>query len=110
MARKCELMGVGVMTGNKVSHSNRKTRTRFLPNLMTLTFASDSLKRNLKIKLAASTLRTVNKYGNIDSFLVNVKSSKLTPFAQKLKTQIKKYLIVNDKLSEVRVVKKTKAS
>ena len=108
MSRKCELLGVGVMSGNKVSHSNRKTRRRFLPNLKTLSFKSDTLGTDLNLKITAATLRTVNKYGNIDSFLINCRYSKLTDSAKKLRTQIKKKLIKLGKLEEVQVVKEKK--
>lgn len=108
MSRKCELLSVGVMSGNKVSHSNRKTRRRFLPNLKTLSFKSDVLGADLSLKVATSTLRTVNKFGNIDNFLVNYRYSKLTESAQKLRRQIKKKLIKSGKLSEVQVVKEKK--
>lgn len=109
MSRKCELLSVGVMSGNKVSHSNRKTRRRFLPNLKTLSFKSDALGAELSLKIAASTLRTVNKFGNIDNFLVNYRYTKLTEAAQKLRRQIKKKLVKSGKLSEVQAVKEKKA-
>ncbi len=109
MSRKCELLSVGVMSGNKVSHSNRKTRRRFLPNLKTLSFKSETLGADISLKIAASTLRTVNKFGNIDNFLVNYRYSKLTESAQKLRRQIKKKLIKSGTLSEVQTVKEKKA-
>jgi large subunit ribosomal protein L28 len=108
MSRRCELLAVGVMSGNKVSHSNRKTRRRFLPNLKAVSFQSDALGSDLVLKVAASTLRTINKYGNIDNFLVNYRFAKLTESAQKLRRQIKKKLIKLGKLDEVKVVKVSK--
>jgi len=113
MARRCDLLGVGVMSGNKVSHSNRKTRRRFLPNLRSISFKSDVLGVSVALDVAASTLRTVNKYGNIDNFLVNSRFSHLTDAAKKLRTQIKKKLIKAGKLDEVkfpRVEKKAKST
>ncbi len=109
MSKKCNLTGVGVMSGNKVSHSNRKTRRRFLPNLRNISFKSDALGVNLNLKIATSTLRTINKYGNIDNFLVNCRNAKLTESAQKLRRQIKKKLIKLGKLEEVKIVKEKKA-
>ncbi len=108
MSRRCELLSVGVMVGNKVSHSNRKTRRRFLPNLKTISFKSDVLGVELNLKVAASTLRTVNKFGGIDNFLVNYRYAKLTNAARKLRTQIKKKLIKSGKLDEVKIVKEKK--
>jgi large subunit ribosomal protein L28 len=105
MSRRCDLLSVGVMVGNKVSHSNRKTRRRFLPNLKTISFKSDTLGSELTLKVATSTLRTINKYGNIDNFLVNYRSNKLSESAQKLRRQIKRKLIKLGKLDEVQVVK-----
>jgi len=110
MSRRCDLLAVGVMSGNKVSHSNRKTRRRFLPNLKTISFKSDSLGSDLTLKIATSTLRTVNKYGSIDNFLVNHRYAKLTDAAKKLRIQIKKKLIKLGKLEEVKVVKEKKAA
>ncbi len=109
MSRKCELLSVGVMSGNKVSHSNRKTRRRFLPNLKEVSLKSEVLGGDVKLKIAASTLRTINKYGNIDNFLVNCRNAKLTESAQKLRRQIKKKLIKLGKLEEVKIVKEKKA-
>jgi large subunit ribosomal protein L28 len=108
MSRRCDLLAVGVMSGNKVSHSNRKTRRRFLPNLKKISFKSDSLGVDVSLKVAASTLRTVNKFGNIDNFLVNYRYSKLTEEAKKLRRQIKKKLIKLGKLEEVKIIKEKK--
>ena len=109
MSRKCDLLDVGVMTGNKISHSNRKTKRRFLPNLKEVSFKSEVLGSNLKLRIAASTLRTVNKYGNIDSFLINYRHGKLTDLAKKLRMQIKNKLVKSNKLSEVKISKEKKA-
>ena len=54
MARRCELSGKAVLTGNQVSHSNRKTRTRFMPNLCNVTLISDTLKRSVRLRVAAA--------------------------------------------------------
>jgi large subunit ribosomal protein L28 len=89
MSRKCELLNIQAMSGNKVSHSNRKTRRRFLPNLKSISFFSDLLGANLNLKVATSTLRTINKYGNIDNFLINYKFNKLSERAQSLRLKIK---------------------
>jgi large subunit ribosomal protein L28 len=101
MSRKCDLLDIGVMSGNNVSHSNRKTRRKFLPNLKSISFKSDTLGVDLSFTIAASTLRTINKYGNIDSFLVNYRYAKLTKLAQGYRTKIKKKLISSNRLGEV---------
>ncbi len=110
MAKKCDLLGISVMSGNNISHSNRKTRRKFYPNLKIISLKSDALGVNLTLKIAASTLRTVNKYGNIDNFLVNYRFAKLSEKAQNLRLKIKKKLIKSGKINEVEIVKeKSKA-
>jgi large subunit ribosomal protein L28 len=108
MSRRCDLLAVGVMSGNKVSHSNRKTRRRFLPNLKTIAFHSDVLGVDLSLKVATSTLRTINKYGNIDNFLVNYRHAKLTDLATNLRNKVKRKLIKLGKLDEVKTIKEKK--
>lgn len=89
MTKKCELLSIKAMSGNKVSHSNRKTRRRFLPNLKSIALYSDALGSNVNLRIATSTLRTINKYGNIDSFLVKCRFNKLSEKAQSLRLKIK---------------------
>lgn len=108
MSKVCELLGVSIQTGNNVSHSNRKTKRRFYPNLRNVAFKSDVLGVKLNLKVATSTLRTVNKFGNIDNFLVNYKFLKLSKVAQALRNKIKKKLVKSDNVESVKspVVKK----
>lgn len=110
MSRKCDILGIGVMSGNNVSHSNRKTKRRFLPNLKNVSLKSEALGVSVNIKVAASTLRTINKYGSIDNFLVNYRFAKLTSQAQKLRNQVKKKLIKIGKLDEVKIINEKKAT
>ena len=88
MARRCEITGVGVMTGNNVSHANNKTKRRFLPNLQKITFISEKLEQAFQLKVASSTIRTVEKKGGLDEFLLNTSNSKLPNKARKIKKQI----------------------
>ena len=90
MARRCELTGKGVMSGNNVSHSNVKTRRRFLPNLNIATLTSETLGRSFRFKIAASTLRTVDHRGGLDAFLAKAKDGDLSPNALKVKREIEK--------------------
>lgn len=92
MSRTCDLTGTGVMSGNKVSHSNRKTRRRFLPNLQVVTLTSDALNQPVKLKLTAATIRTVDHNGGLDEFLLTTADSKLTEDAVTLKRRIKRAL------------------
>ena len=90
MSRTCGLTGTGVQSGNKVSHSNRKTRRRFLPNIQTITLNSDVLGQSFTLKLTAATIRTVDHNGGLDQYLLTTSSLKLTAEAQRLKRKIKK--------------------
>lgn len=90
MSRKCDLTGVGVQTGNNVSHSHRKTRRRFLPNLHNVSLLSEILGRKVSLRITAATLRTVDHNGGLDKFLLGTSSTKLTPLARKLKSDVKK--------------------
>ncbi len=90
MSRRCELTGKAVQSGNKVSHSNRKTRTRFLPNLVQVTLVSDALERSVKLRVSAAALRSVEHRGGLDDFLVKAHESDLSEDAVKLKREIAK--------------------
>ena len=89
MSRRCDLTGKGVMSGNNVSHAHNKTRRRFLPNLQETTLISDALGP-LQLKVAASTLRTVEHNGGLDAFLMSTADGKLTVPARKLKRQVRR--------------------
>ena len=78
MSRRCELTGIAVQSGNKVSHSNRKTRTRFLPNLVQVTLTSDMLERSVRLRITAAALRSVEHRGGLDDFLVKAHESELS--------------------------------
>ena len=88
MSRRCELTGKGVLTGNRVSHSNIKTRRRYLPNLQNVTLQSEALGRSFRLRVAASALRTVDHRGGLDAFLAKAKDGDLSPKALKIKQDI----------------------
>jgi len=90
MSRRCELTGKGALTGHKVSHSNRKTKRRFLPNLCNVTLISDTLGRGVRLRISANALKTVDHRGGLDAFLVKAKDDELSPKALELKRQIEK--------------------
>ena len=69
MSRRCELTGKGPLVGHKVSHSNIKTKRRFLPNLLNVTLMSDALGRSVKLRISANALKTVDHRGGLDAFL-----------------------------------------
>ncbi|MFV0625749.1 MAG: 50S ribosomal protein L28 [Alphaproteobacteria bacterium] len=88
MAKKCDLTGVGVMTGNNVSHANNRTRRRFLPNLQVVSLLSESLGRVFKLKICAKTLRSIEHNGGLDSYLESTSNEKLTVKGKKIKKEI----------------------
>ena len=63
MSRVCQLTGKSVMVGNNVSHSNRKTKRRFYPNLLTKKFFIPEEDNFITLKISAAALRTINKKG-----------------------------------------------
>jgi large subunit ribosomal protein L28 len=89
MARRCELTGKGVMTGNTVSHALNRTRRRFLPNLLQVSLISDVLGRTVKLRISANALRTVEHRGGLDAFLVKSVDDELSPRALLLKKEVR---------------------
>ncbi|MCC6468689.1 MAG: 50S ribosomal protein L28 [Alphaproteobacteria bacterium] len=90
MARRCPVSGKGVLTGNNVSHSNNKTRRRFLPNLQPISLISDALGARVRLRLTTRGIRTVEANGGIDAYLLARSDAKLSDEARRLKRQIKK--------------------
>lgn len=90
MSRVCELTGKAVMSGNNVSHANRKTRRRFLPNLCNVSLISDTLGRQYSLRISAHALRSVEHNGGLDSFLLKARPTELSTRALKLKRDIEK--------------------
>ena len=88
MARRCEFTGVSAQTGNNVSHSNRKTKRRFLPNLCDVTLISEGLEWSFKFRISASALRSVDHVGGLDAFLLKAKDEKLSKSALKVKSDL----------------------
>lgn len=90
MSRECIITGARLQFGNNVSHSNRKTRRAFLPNIKQLDVWSDRLKRKVRVNISAHGIRTLEHNGGLDAFLLGASSSKLTEGAKKLKSRIEK--------------------
>jgi large subunit ribosomal protein L28 len=90
MSRRCELTGKTAQVGHKVSHSNIKTKRRFLPNLLNVTMISDALGRSIKLRVSANALKTVDHRGGLDAFLMKAKDDALSRKALELKRQIRK--------------------
>ena len=90
MSRRCDLTGKSAQTGHKVSHSNRKTKRRFLPNLLNVTMISDALGRSVKLRVSANALKTVDHRGGLDAYLLSAKDDVLAPKMRELKRAIAK--------------------
>ncbi|MGA0607678.1 50S ribosomal protein L28 [Phenylobacterium sp. VNQ135] len=89
MSRRCEITGVGPMVGHNVSHSNIKTKRRFMPNLTKVTVLSDALGQNVTLRITNAALRTVDNKGGLDAVLLKARDEVLSPRALKIKRQIK---------------------
>jgi large subunit ribosomal protein L28 len=87
MARRCPVTGKGVQVGNNVSHSNRKTKRRFLPNLQTISLLSDSVG-SIRLRLSTNAIRTIESKGGIDAFLKAMPARKLSPEIRRLKKRV----------------------
>jgi large subunit ribosomal protein L28 len=90
MAWRCELTGKDRQIGHKVSHSNRKTKRQFRPNLLNVTLMSDSLGRRVRLRISANALKSVDHRGGLDAFLLKAKDDELSPRARELKRQVVK--------------------
>jgi len=89
MSRRCEITGVGPMVGNNVSHSNIKTKRRFMPNLTVATMQSDALGQSFSLRITNAALRTVDNKGGLDAVLLKAKDEVLSAKALKIKRSVK---------------------
>ena len=90
MSRRCDFTGKGVQAGNNVSHAHNKTRRRFLPNLQRASLLSDALGEAVPLRLSTSAIRTIEKRGGLDAYLLSTPDAKLGKTARTLKRRIKK--------------------
>lgn len=90
MARRCELTGKAVLTGNNVSHANNKSRRRFLPNLCSVHLMSETLGRSFPLRVSARALKSVEHRGGLDAFLVKASDAELSDRALRIKRQLVK--------------------
>ena len=89
MSRRCEITGVGPMVGHNVSHSNIKTKRRFLPSLADIALQSESLGQTFRLKITNAALRTLDFKGGLAVVLMNSRDEHLSPRALKIKRQVK---------------------
>ncbi len=92
MSRRCELTGKAAQVGHQVSHSNIKTKRRFLANLVNVTMMSDALGRSVKLRVSTNALKTVDRRGGLDAFLIKAKEDELSTRAREIKRQVHKKL------------------
>src|SRR3954449_11520465 len=90
MSRRCELTAKGPQVGHKVSHSNIKTKRRFLPNLCNVTFISDVLGRNVRLRVSTNAIKSVDHNGGLDAYMLKAHAPALSPRALELKRAIQK--------------------
>ncbi len=90
MSRECELTGTRPQVGHTVSHSNIKTKRRYLPNLVQVTLHSETLNRDFRLRIAAKALRSVDKLGGLDAFLAKARDEALSEKALRIKREIAK--------------------
>lgn len=89
MSRVCQVTGKKNMTGHNVSHANNKTKRIFRPNLQSVRIYSETLKREVSMRVTAAGLRTLEHKGGLDAFLLDTKNEDLTPTLRKVKAQVK---------------------
>jgi large subunit ribosomal protein L28 len=92
MSRRCQLTGTGTQSGHNVSHSNRRTKRVFAPNLQKASLFSNTLKQSLGMRITTRALRTVQRHGGIDAYLLATADDRLAPEGLRLKRRIKKIL------------------
>ncbi len=92
MARRCSLTGKEVQFGHNVAHSNRKTNRRFVPNIQKVSLQSEALGRAIQLRVSTRALRTVQKKGGLDAFLLQTDDARLAEQARRLKRKVQKAL------------------
>jgi len=90
MSKVCEISGKKPMTGNNVSHANNRTKRRFIPNLQNVKLYSGTLQKYINLNITVRTMKTVEKNGGLDSYLIKTSNSNLAETAIKIKKQILK--------------------
>ncbi|WP_373502017.1 50S ribosomal protein L28 [Aestuariivirga sp.] len=90
MARRCELTGKNALVGNKVSHANNKTKTRFMPNLCDVSLMSDTMGLTYRLRISAIALKSIEHVGGLDAFLLKAGNDQLSEKALRLKRSIAK--------------------
>ena len=90
MSKMCEISGKKPMSGNNVSHANNRTKRRFIPNLQNVKLYSGTLQKYINLNITVKTMKTVEKNGGLDSYLIKTSNKNLAEIAIKIKKQILK--------------------
>ena len=90
MSKVCEISGKKPMTGNNVSHANNRTKRRFIPNLQNVKLYSGIQQKYINLNITIRTMKTVEKNGGLDSYLIKTSNKNLSDTAIKIKKQILK--------------------
>ncbi len=90
MSRRCQITGKGVLTGNNVSHANNKTRRLFLPNLQEAALLSDILGQRIRLRISTRAIRTIERRGGIDAFLLGTPNRRLSAEVQTIKRRLER--------------------
>ena len=90
MSKVCEISGKKPMSGNNVSHANNRTKRRFIPNLQNVKLYSSILQKHINLSITIRTMKTVEKNGGLDSYLIKTSNRNLADKAIKIKKQILK--------------------
>lgn len=92
MARRCGVTGKGVMTGHNVSHANNKSPRKFLPNLQRTSMLSDALGQMIRLRLSTNAIRTIERNGGLDAYLLKTRNDTLSQTFRRIKTRIERKL------------------
>ena len=90
MSRRCDFVGRKPQAGNTVSHAMNKRRRRWLPNLQNATLHSEILQEGVRVRLSTRAIRTIEKNGGLDSFLMGTPNRRLGPDALAIKNRLEK--------------------
>ena len=90
MSKICDISGKKPMSGNNVSHANNRTKRRFIPNLQNVKLYSGTLQKYINLNITIRTMKTVEKNGGLDSYLIKTSNKNLAETAIKIKKQILK--------------------
>jgi len=94
MAKRCQISGKTVMSGNNVSHANNRTRRRFLPNLQSTRMHSEILGRAISLRVSTSAMRTVEKHGGLDAYLLQARNARSASACRQVPCALLKNMVV----------------